>query len=545
MKLTKLFQIFTSILPYFAVFFASLFHPYDNDLGWYLKYGEYFIKNHQILRENIFSSQMADFKWVNHSWGTDLISYLTFDNFGFLGLSILAAVVVTATFYFFAKASKLDLFEKALIFPALIYFLSPLNSVSFRGQLLSLLFLGILSYILFEQSHVHGTERDVVENYSSNDQKTSRFAHIRSLSRRVNGFYLLPFLFALWSNIHGQFILGLAVFAIWIAATVGADIFDNGFFGKVFQSTRPGLGSGSARLRPCLKLRNLLVVFIVSAFAVLVNPFGFGVYQEAVKHFGNPLEAYISEWVPFKMLSIPWWGQVLAGLGIFFGIIFLFFSEKIKEKLPEISIASVLYLISFSVRRFVWPMYYFSIPLIAPVANFLKPESKKYANIAAGTIFVTYIALTFLIDNPVKRIQNMSWQSYCAINIHCSDGAINHLNSILDPNLLDVLDPEGLRPERAKLLTYYGWGGYIIANYPEIKPSVDGRMTLWRDETGFSAFEEYFAYEQNQNDIDKSPYDVVLMSPQKPLYKRLEKLVNEGKWQKVYEDKFAGVFVKK
>src|SRR3989344_1890931 len=121
MKQGKIIEIITSILPYLAVFFASLFHPYDNDLGWHLKYGEYFFKNGHILRENIFSTEMPNYHWVNSSWLTDLISYVTFTNFGFLGLSILAATIITATFYFFAKSARLDFFEKALIFPPLLY----------------------------------------------------------------------------------------------------------------------------------------------------------------------------------------------------------------------------------------------------------------------------------------------------------------------------------------------------------------------------------------------------------------------------------------
>ena len=518
-----------NVLPYSAVFLSSLFHPTDPDLGWYLKYGEYFFKNHEILRENTFSSQMADFRWANHSWGTDLISYLTFDNFGFLGLSILAAAVITATFYFFSKAAKLDLFEKALIFPTLIYFLSHLNSVSFRSQLLSLMLLGILTYIL-------SNYRNVILSETKNPSHTLRTSldpspamrdqDDKSVFGRIKLLYLLPILFALWSNLHGQFILGLAIFAIWLASSTVSDLISNGL-NNLYQALK-------SAILPAF-------IFIASALSALVNPFGLGVYQEAIKHFGNPLEAYIAEWVPFKMLSIPWWGQILAGLGIFFGIIFLFFSEKIKDKIPEISTASILYLISFSVRRFVWPMYYFSIPLIAPVAGFFKPESKKYANFAAAAIIIVYMIMTFLIDNPIKRIQNMSWQSYCTSNIHCSDGALNYLKNSLDAKLLDA-PPAG---EAGNSLTYYGWGGYMIANYPEIKPSVDGRMTLWRDETGFSAFEEYFAYEQNQNDIDKSPYDVVLMYKEKPLYKHLEKLARSNKWQKVYEDQFAGIFVRK
>ena len=142
----------------------------------------------------------------------------------------------------------------------------------------------------------------------------------------------------------------------------------------------------------------------------------------------------------------------------------------------------------------------------------------------------------------------MSWLSYCQKYIHCSDTALDYLT---------VFDPEGLRPEWANqlttppageagnLLTYYGWGGYMIWKYPQVKPSIDGRMTLWRDESNYSAFADYYAYEQNTSDIENSAYDTVLMYNQKPLYNRLNQLVDQGKWQKVYEDKFAGVFVRK
>src|SRR3989304_10637281 len=100
MKQVKIIEILTSILPYFAVFFASLFHPYNNDLGWHLRYGQYFFQNHRILRENIFSTEMPNYHWVNSSWLTDIISFATFDPFGFLGLPILGPLTITATFYF-------------------------------------------------------------------------------------------------------------------------------------------------------------------------------------------------------------------------------------------------------------------------------------------------------------------------------------------------------------------------------------------------------------------------------------------------------------
>ena len=158
----------------------------------------------------------------------------------------------------------------------------------------------------------------------------------------------------------------------------------------------------------------------------------------------------------------------------------------------------------------------------------------------------------------------MSWQSYCKKYIHCSDGALNYLATLChsdSPSVTLNVSEESQNPSSrffapqsgtqnddrcgsSNLLTYYGWGGYMIWQYPQIKPSIDGRMTLWRDKSNYSAFEDYYAYEQNTSDIENSAYDIVLMSNQKPLYKHLQKLTNEGKWQKVYEDKNAGVFVR-
>src|SRR3989344_6528223 len=525
MKLKIPSKLLINLLPYSTIFFSSLFHPADPDLGWYLKYGEYFFKKHEILRENIFSSQMANFSWVNHSWGTDLISYLTFDSFGFLGLSILGALVITATFYFFAKAARLDNFEKALIFLFILYFLSSMNSVSFRGQLLSLMFLGILTYILTITTSRHSREG---ENQILNQVEDDR----PGLIGRLEPIYLLPLLFVLWSNIHGQFILGLIIFALWIASN----------------SLPRSLLCKDKMISTFKENASLIVIFFISALAVLINPFGIGVYQESIKHFNNPLSKNIIEWVGTQTLSTLWWHQVLVGIAMFFGLIYLVASQKFRNYLPQIIITSLLYLISFSVRRFAWPMYYFSISLLKPLAAYFKPQSRKYQQVSAAVIFILYILGMFLIDNPIKRIQNMSWLSYCQKYIHCSDTALDYLT---------VFDPEGLRPEWANqlttppageagnLLTYYGWGGYMIWQYPQVKPSIDGRMTLWRDESNYSAFADYYAYEQNTSDIENSAYDTVLMYNQKPLYNRLNQLVNQGKWQKVYEDKFAGVFVRK
>jgi hypothetical protein len=91
-------------------------------------------------------------------------------------------------------------------------------------------------------------------------------------------------------------------------------------------------------------------------------------------------------------------------------------------------------------------------------------------------------------------------------------------------------------------LTFYNWGGWLIWNYPEIKPSMDGRMPFWKDEKEYSSFAEYYPLEQDWKSIDESKYDYVYITPAKPLYKQMIKLVKEKKWKIIYQDKYAYIF---
>src|SRR4029078_13720958 len=104
--MTRVFKFIVNLLPYLFVFIATLYLPRDPDLGWHLKYGEYFFQHYQILRENIYSTLMPHYIWANGSWGTDILTYILYATGGFLGLIIAAAVIVTLTFFFFSKAAR-------------------------------------------------------------------------------------------------------------------------------------------------------------------------------------------------------------------------------------------------------------------------------------------------------------------------------------------------------------------------------------------------------------------------------------------------------
>lgn len=484
MKLAKLEKIITAILPFFVVFVGALYLPNDADLGWHLKYGEYFFKHASLLRENIFSTEMTNFHWANTSWLTDIITYAIFSVGGFLGLTLAGALVVMLTFFFFSKAFQLTYWQQSLIFPVLLYLEEPVNSVSFRGQLMSIAFLSVLLYILMHYAHQKG----------------------RSI-------YVLPLLFLLWSNLHGQFILGLGLLIFWFISF----------------AVREYIAVEKNFSLLVIKLKKPAAIILLSLLTTCINPFGINVYFVVLEHFGNPLLKSVIEYLPPEELSEVWWNQIIIGILLSIGIIYIYFQKKLKELSPILSLTTLLYGLSLYVKRYSWSMYYLTIPFLQPIADYLKPTSSKMRFIAGTILFVITLIILLILKSPLKQFQVMSWERYCHDFLKCS------------PKSMEFL----LRQQyKGPIMTMYDWGGWMIWNYPQIKPSIDGRMHLWRDEKGYSAFEKYYAYEQNLEDINNSKYNVVYVSLKKPIYQRLIQLVRENKWRITYQDRFAAIFVK-
>ncbi|MBI2011862.1 hypothetical protein HYS91_03780 [Candidatus Daviesbacteria bacterium] len=480
---SKLIEFFLEAFPFLIIFYGSLFFPTDKDLGWHLKYGEYFFRNGTILRDNIFSKLMADYKWANPSVGVDLISFIIFNNFGFLGLMVLSALIVTATFFFFAKAANLNFWDKAFIFPIVFYLEHPINGVSFRGQQLSLLFISILFFL--------------VQKYGENKSKKLLL--------------ILP-LFILWPNIHGQFIFGLSIFSLWIFSKSIIDFI-------------------KTKLDVFLTLKNNLYYFFLFAFSVLLtllNPFGIFIYSEPLGHLGDPKLKYVVEWLPFDPQTTLWWNNMIIFVVVTSLLTYLYLSKKLLEYFfPSITI-SLLLIMSFQIRRYAWSAYYFLIPILKTITDLIRSTSTKVNYIYAFFILVIFSLQILIYKNPLNFFNNLTWDRYC-MDSGCSSKALEY---VLTNKLTD------------NLFTIYDWGGFIIWNFPQIKPTIDGRMHLWTDKSGYSGFEDYYGYEQNNKDINESKYDVALVSPEKNIYNRLTKLTDERKWRLAYKDKFAAVFVR-
>lgn len=502
--LKRLFDIILYPLPYIFVFVGSIWSPVDADLGWHLRYGEYFYKHLSPLRGNPYSTMMPDFAWPNSSWVTDIITYSMFRLSGFVGISLASAFVVTLTFFFIARAFKLTFLKQAVFFPILLYLELPINNVSLRGQQLSLLFLAILLYLLnsYEKKVFHP---------------------------KLKYAYLIPFLFLIWVNVHGEFLLGLGVLGIWIFGKIVSEFFTREKKEQIILLKKKQKDLYEPLWTPLhvgkvLKsLKFWSIVLFTSLIATFIDPFGFSIYQEAFVHVGNADLKYIAEYLPFQDLSSDWRNIFLTGSLLLIGVSVIFLSGKLVISLPNVLVVFVLFFLALWIKRFAWPFYYTTPAVLAAFLSFDEKDT-KWSKLVGFIIITSAIIVVMFTQNPISTLRKASWDTYCKSYLDCS------------PQSADFLKKTTIKKP---LWTNYNWGGWLIWNYPQIKPSIDGRMHLWRDETGYSAFNEYYPLEQDMKDIDASRYNTVYAWRAKPIIKRINQLVQEGRWRILYVDDSA------
>ena len=494
-----------SIFPYLVVFIFSLYQPSDPDLGWHLKYGQYFWHTGELLRDNTFSAMMPNYHWANTSWLTDIISYTTYHFGGLFGLSLLAASVVTATFYFFAKSAQMSLWEQTIIFPIMLYLEKPVNSVSFRGQQMNLLFVGVLFYL------------------------------ISLYEKKPKLLWLIIPLFWIWVDIDGEFLLGYVLFVSWVGLYITKKFAEKVFvldIKKEKKQTRLSFSLNKLKTTVAQEKREigfLLSIVVLSFLATMLTPFGDRLLLSTFSYIGNPLLKDIEEYLPFQMYSQGWWNEIFVGVLLTFGLFILFFRGKFLEKFPILGGGLLLYVLSLQVLRYAWPAYYLLFPLLAMTASFLKPDGKKLTKNLSSILLVMFVAVAIWSRYPFTQYTNFTWNEYCDIQVlPCSSKSAeflikHHLNH--------------------DIFSLYGWGGWLIWNYPQIKPTIDGRMHLWV-QNGYSAFTDYYAVEQDLKDINAISYDVAYISPDKPVYNRLMQLTEEKRWKLVYKDQVAAIFVR-
>lgn len=177
------------VVLFLTIFSFDLARGTDIDFWWHLRTGELIASTRAIPVTDAFSYTAAGQPWVAHEWLWELASYGLYRYGGYALAALASALIVTLTYALLYRLLRQlginEFVAAALVFWAAVL---ALPSLGVRPREVTHLFL--IFYV-------------------------SRLMLYRE--GRVRRLWALPLVMALWVNVHGPFVLGLGVLAVFIA----------------------------------------------------------------------------------------------------------------------------------------------------------------------------------------------------------------------------------------------------------------------------------------------------------------------------------------
>ncbi|MBU3924738.1 hypothetical protein KJ854_02265 [Patescibacteria group bacterium] len=505
----KLFGI-SSII---ALFFLAFKAPLDPDLFWHLKTGELMRQYKIIPQIDWYSYTMSDFPWIDHEWLTEILMYLIKNTFGWIGLAIFFAAIVTFIFaWLIPKISRSLETKKSPFYTSFILTIlgAIASSLVFgaRPQVLGLLGVALILYIIKE-------------------------CQINNKSKII---YFLPFLFLLWANMHASFILGLVLLGVYLALDknlrLPASRHPDADWVKLYRPLAPEAW------------KNLSRIALLAAAATFINPYGAKIYMEIARTFSDSYgHNLIIEWLSPNF-------HTTEGIIFSFYLIFLFIVLCITKKIDLFSFVLLPFLLFFSLQaaRNIPFFILISLPVLIRSLEgfeeiFSQVMQKKFIAISLSILLIFFPPFINETKDVLKTMYNE--KELASFGNYPSEAALAFLGNYRAEN-------------SGNILTDYFWGGYLIANDKcqmtndkkrqincEPKVFIDGRMAHWitPERHILKDYNEIIDLKNNSQELlDK--YQIKAIFYRKDSHFSRSFSFN-SKWRKIYEDDLVVIYEKK
>lgn len=444
----------------------------DPDVGWQMRTGEWILQHHGFPHTDPFSRTTAGTPWQAYSWLFDLILLKAFAWMNLKGLLVFTAAMMTligAAIYRMLSRLQADFTQRAALTVAVIFCLSRMSTP--RPWLFTILFFAVEMDILMHARR-EGSSREL---------------------------WLLAPLFALWANLHIQFIDGLVVLGV--------------------AAMEPVLSHWwKSEVKPP-PARHLWMTLGACVAATCLNPYGVGIYKTAWQ-LGS--QAGVLDAVS-EMMALPFRTPgdfVLLFLALTAAGVLFRYRQLNPFETMMLAMAAVL---SFRSRRDLWVMAITAgailaagLPARAEKAD--REQAPAWSIAVAGlTAIAAFVASVFLL-----RVDN------------------GHLQKLLAEKMpVQAVEVVKDRHYTGAVFNTYDWGGYLIWNLRE-PVSMDGRAALYGDKAITRSRETWGGSAQWATDPALESAGVVIAPDDAALTQLLR---TDSHFALAYEDKVAAVFV--
>ncbi|MGA2832422.1 MAG: hypothetical protein ABSE55_05055 [Terracidiphilus sp.] len=442
----------------------------DLDVWWHLRAGEWIMQHGAVPHTDPFSVFGAGKPWFAYSWLFELIIFQLFRWLGLVGLVVYTTgMVVSIAVVLHRLVRRLQADFTLAVLLTLVAALSIYRLYTPRPWLFSIL-LFVLELDVLMQARKTGKIRELV---------------------------WLPVIFALWANVHIQFIDGLILLTIALTESLLARRWS----------------AIQTRLRPGW----ICAVSLACVLATLVNPYGWRIYQVAydlATQTGVLNKITELSAMPFRSLN-DWCVLVLVLAAV--SVLaqarrFLFFESTL--------LAFAIY-VSFHSQRDVWVVVVAASAILAlgitgNSENRLRLKAIYAPLVAAATCLVVWLAFSLLaVNNARMRVR---------------------LAEAMPVRAVEAVKAKGWS---GPLYNDFNWGGYLIWAL-RMPVAVDGRQNVYGDDRLNRSYATWNAQPSWASDPDLQKANLVIAQVNQPLTQLLRM---DPHFEVGYEDKLAVVFI--
>jgi hypothetical protein len=399
----------------------------DYDIWWHLRTGAWILQNHAVPHTALFT-QYSDRPWAAYSWGFEVIAATFYKLFGLRGIPLLQMCIklsLAIMVFILARGWRGGWnFWPAILLAAVGQY--AVTDFKVRPGSLSILLFGIELILLLA---------------------ARRTGNVRRL-------FWLPVLFALWANLHIQFVYGLFALGLFAAAVLLENL-----------SNRLGMNwfSGDTRIIP---VAPVAVVVGICVLATLLTPYFYHAYEIVWRYaHSTAAYAYITE---MHAMDFRWKEHYVRLLLVMTACFAL--GHRRSRNLFALALLATSALVAFRQSRDTWFMVVTSIAVIADAYFSDEPaheEEQAWWRRTWEKLATAVVVAALLVAAAIRYVPSNR------------DALLAKVGEIFPVKACDAIRENHLP---SPIFNPLNWGGFLIWYLPDYPVAIDGRTDLYGDD---------------------------------------------------------------
>jgi hypothetical protein len=395
---------------------------FDADIWWHLQAGKWMVEHSTLPATDPFSAHGEGKPWVAYSWLFEVGMYGLVHAFGETGIILYTLIGVWLIMLMLHRIIRTRCSDFVCVSGLLAVSLFAMSNLfTPRPWLLTILFFVITLEVVL----------------SLREGRHSRW------------FWLLPVAYAVWANIHIQFIYGLGLLGLACVAPL------------VDRFTQPFTGTHPAMAWESLQWKRLLGLTALCALATLVTPYHVRLYSIVIE-----LSAQTGMWEYTQEMQAPPFRTVAdwAMLAMFsFALVWLGWQRSRSSF--EVLLMCVAAASAFRGQRDIWFL------VLASLAVFVSQQIRKPHERSSVVPRGRLVPVTLVVAVGVMCL--LGYQGFSEAKIHENTAKVYPVKAAAFIEQQEYAGP---------LYNHFNWGGYLIWRLPHLKVSMDGRANVHGDD---------------------------------------------------------------